>query len=318
MPTLMTSQMMRQIIMDHYSDPINKHQPPKEGYEKVHMHSDNCIDDLDIFLLVKDGKIIDACFDGVACTISTSSTDIMCELLKDKDINQGKYIIDQFQHMIHEEPFDENALEEAYELVEAINNQDLDNMIEESGDLMLQSIFHCVIGEDMGEYNTEDALSSLCSKLIFRHPHIFGDIVATNKDEALAAWDAAKAKEKKYTKPSSKMDSIAKALPSVEKAKKIISVAKKNKFVTDSVEEAKKDLQEKLSIFANEQTEDNAGKVLMSLILVMKLQDLDPEVALDKALSKFVDKFKEYENMGSLDGITKEEAKERISKINED
>ncbi len=212
----------------------------------------------------------------------------------------------------------ENALEEAYELVEAINNQDLDNMIEESGDLMLQSIFHCVIGEDMGEYNTEDALSSLCSKLIFRHPHIFGDIVATNKDEALAAWDAAKAKEKKYTKPSSKMDSIAKALPSVEKAKKIISVAKKNKFVTDSVEEAKKDLQEKLSIFANEQTEDNAGKVLMSLILVMKLQDLDPEVALDKALSKFVNKFKEYENMGSLDGITKEEAKERISKINED
>lgn len=113
MPTLMTSQMMRQIIMDHYSDPLNKHQPPQEGYEKVHMHSDNCIDDLDIFLLVKDGKIIDACFDGVACTISTSSTDIMCELLKDKDINESKYIIEQFQHMIHEEPFDEDVLDEA-------------------------------------------------------------------------------------------------------------------------------------------------------------------------------------------------------------
>ena len=69
------------------------------------------------------------------------------------------------------------------------------------------------------------------------------------------------------------MDSIAKALPSVEKAKKIISVAKKDKFVTDSIEEAKKDLQEKLSIFANEQTEDNAGKVLMSLILVMNIKD---------------------------------------------
>ena len=113
MPILMTNAMMRQIIMDHYSNPQNKHQPPKEGYEKVHMHSDNCIDDLDIFLLVKDDKIIDACFDGVACTISTSSTDIMCDLLKDKDIEEGRNIIEQFQHMIHEEKFDEGVLEEA-------------------------------------------------------------------------------------------------------------------------------------------------------------------------------------------------------------
>lgn len=113
MPILMTNAMMRQIIMDHYSNPQNKHQPPKEGYEKVHMHSDNCIDDLDIFLLVNDGKIIDACFDGVACTISTSSTDIMCDLLKDKDIEEGRNVIEQFQHMIHEEKFDEGVLEEA-------------------------------------------------------------------------------------------------------------------------------------------------------------------------------------------------------------
>ena len=77
------------------------------------MHSDNCIDDLDIFLLVKDNKIVDACFDGTACTISTSSTDIMCELLKEKNIDEGKYFIEQFQHMIQEEPFDEDALEEA-------------------------------------------------------------------------------------------------------------------------------------------------------------------------------------------------------------
>ena len=109
----MTSGMMRQIIMDHYSNPQNKHQPPKEGYGKVHMHSENCIDDLDIFLLVENGKITDACFDGVACTISTSSTDIMCDLLKEKDIAEGKKIIEQFNHMIHEEAFDEDLLEEA-------------------------------------------------------------------------------------------------------------------------------------------------------------------------------------------------------------
>ena len=112
MPTL-TNDMMRQIIMDHYSNPINKHQPNSDKFEKVHMHSDNCIDDLDIFLLVENNKVIDACFDGVACTISTSSTDIMCDLLKGKQIDEAKNIIKQYDNMIHEQPFDEEVLDEA-------------------------------------------------------------------------------------------------------------------------------------------------------------------------------------------------------------
>ena len=112
MPTL-NSNMMRQIIMDHYSNPLNKHQPTSDQFVKVHMHSDNCIDDLDIFLLVENGIVKDACFDGTACTISTSSTDIMCDLLKDKTIEDAQNIIAQYDHMIHEEPFDEEVLEEA-------------------------------------------------------------------------------------------------------------------------------------------------------------------------------------------------------------
>ena len=110
---ILTNDMMRSIIMDHYSNPMNKRQPTTDGYEKMHMHSDNCIDDLDIFLYVENGIVKDACFDGVACTISTSSTDIMCDLLKEKDIKEARYIIEQYNHMIHEEPFDEEALEEA-------------------------------------------------------------------------------------------------------------------------------------------------------------------------------------------------------------
>ena len=112
MPTL-TNDMMRSIIMDHYSNPLNKHQPSGEGYESVHMHSDNCIDDINIFLLVKDNKVIDACFDGVACTISTASTDIMCDLLKGKNKEDALYAIEQYNHMIHEEPFDDEVLDEA-------------------------------------------------------------------------------------------------------------------------------------------------------------------------------------------------------------
>ena len=112
MPTL-TNDMMRQIIMDHYSNPLNKHQPQTGGFEKMHMHSDNCIDDLDIFLLIENDVVKDACFDGVACTISTASTDIMCDLLKGKNIEEAKNIIAQYNHMIHEEPFDDEVLEEA-------------------------------------------------------------------------------------------------------------------------------------------------------------------------------------------------------------
>ena len=113
MPISMTNDMMRSIIMDHSSHPTNKHLPPKEGYTKVHMHSDNCIDDLDIYLLVVDNKVIDACFEGVACTISLSSTDIMCDLIKGKTKEEALYMIEQYHHMMHEEPFDEEVLEEA-------------------------------------------------------------------------------------------------------------------------------------------------------------------------------------------------------------
>lgn len=113
MPISLTNDMMRQIIMDHYSNPTNKHQPENSEYQKIHMHSDNCIDDLDIFLKVKNGIVEDACFDGVACTISTASTDIMCDLLRGKTIKEAQYIIDQYHHMIHEEPFDADVLEES-------------------------------------------------------------------------------------------------------------------------------------------------------------------------------------------------------------
>ena len=112
MPTL-TNDMMRSIIMDHYSNPQNKHQPSKEGYERMHMHSENCIDDIDVFLLIENGVVVDACFDGVACTISTSSTDIMCDLLKGKSIKDARNIIEQYNNMIHEQPFDEEVLDEA-------------------------------------------------------------------------------------------------------------------------------------------------------------------------------------------------------------
>ena len=113
MPISMTNEMMRSIIMDHASHPEFKHNPPTDGYESVHMHSDNCIDDLNIYLLVENNKVVDACFEGIACTISLSSTDIMCELIIGKTKEEALYMIEQYNHMMHEEPFDDEVLDEA-------------------------------------------------------------------------------------------------------------------------------------------------------------------------------------------------------------
>lgn len=112
MPTL-TNEMMRSIIMDHSSKPNNKHNPPNDGYLMMHMHSDNCIDDINVYLLVENNIVTDACFEGVACTISMSSTDILCDLIKGKTKEEALYMIDQYHRMMHEEAFDEEILDEA-------------------------------------------------------------------------------------------------------------------------------------------------------------------------------------------------------------
>ncbi len=113
MPTL-TNEMMREIILDHYSNPINKKTPTDESnYQKVHMSSENCIDDIHVYVKEKGGVILDACWDGVACAISTASTDIMCDLVKDMDFNMASKIIENYLNMLYERPYDEEILQEA-------------------------------------------------------------------------------------------------------------------------------------------------------------------------------------------------------------
>ena len=106
---------MRAIIMEHYSHPNNKKTPDNlYEYQTIHMSSDNCIDDINIYLKVLSNNRISECFwDGVACTISTASTDIMCDLVKEKTKDEALEIIDNYLKMIHEEPFDEELLDEA-------------------------------------------------------------------------------------------------------------------------------------------------------------------------------------------------------------
>lgn len=113
MPFSMTNEMMRSIIMDHYAHPNNKRTPKGEGYKQIHMHSDNCIDDINVYIKVENNIVTDACFDGVGCTIATSSTDILCDLAVGKTVEETLKIIEEYDRMMKEESYDEDLLEEA-------------------------------------------------------------------------------------------------------------------------------------------------------------------------------------------------------------
>lgn len=104
---------LRDIIMDHYSYPRNKELTQNEGYDSRHMASDSCIDDITVQAKIEDGIIKDVRFDGEACTISTASTSIMTELVKDKTIDEAKVIINNYFSMIDQKEYDEEILEEA-------------------------------------------------------------------------------------------------------------------------------------------------------------------------------------------------------------
>lgn len=107
------SMMLRAIIMDHYKFPHHHGLVEDETYAKKHMSSASCIDDIHVQAKIVDGVIEDICFDGVACTISTASTSIMCDLLVGKTVNEAKEIMNEYNKMIDGQPFDEDLLEEA-------------------------------------------------------------------------------------------------------------------------------------------------------------------------------------------------------------
>ena len=167
----------------------------------------------------------------------------------------------------------ENAVEEAYELVEAINHRDLENMREETGDVLLQGAFHAVIAEGGGEYDVSDVMSELCAKLIFRHPHVFGTVKATNQEEALAAWEQAKMKEKKQKSASERMTHVAGTLPQAMRASKVQKYAATVGFDFLSAEEAAPKVTEELAELLSADEKDKemeGGDLLFAAINVLR------------------------------------------------
>lgn len=198
-----------------------------------------------------------------------------------------------------------NCIEEAYELVDAIDNKDLPNMREETGDVLLQAAFHAVIAEDNKEYDIYDVLSELCGKLIFRHPHVFGDVKANNAEEAHAAWDMAKAQEKKQSNVTMKMQSVADAMPATMRAAKIQKYASKVGFDWEKAEDCAFKVNEELSEFlaaSDEDAEMEGGDLLFAVVNVLRKRGISPEVALNASVAKFIKRFSGVEKWFEQNG----------------
>lgn len=205
----------------------------------------------------------------------------------------------------------ENAVEEAYELVEAIELNDADKMSEESGDVLLQGLFNAVIAEEDNKFSVNDVISGICKKLVFRHTHIFGDNKANNSEEALKFWEQAKAVEKGQQTLKDKIDAVPKTFGALMRALKVQKIIKKTGFEFPSIPEAEKKVYEEIdefrAAFSNKNREEEGGDLLFSVVNILRMYDIDPELALNSTTQKFIKRFMYVEENAIKSGKKLEE-----------
>jgi tetrapyrrole methylase family protein/MazG family protein len=202
-----------------------------------------------------------------------------------------------------------NMIEEAYELVDAINRGDDDGILEETGDVMLQAAFHSILKEEQGAFNGTDALTGVVKKLIFRHSHIFGGDKATDENSALNVWEKNKAEEKHQSTFGEKVMAVPNNFPACMRAQKVQKRAAKSGMDFLSSVSASEKLGEEVAELINalidenkDKVKDEAGDVLFSAVNVCRLAGVDCEEALSQATDKFIKRFVKCEQLIIEDG----------------
>ena len=194
-------------------------------------------------------------------------------------------------------------LEECYEVIDAIENEDEDALIEELGDVLLQVVFHASIGKEDGYFDIMDVIGGISNKMINRHPHVFGNEEANTSEQVLVNWDEIKKEEKGIKTLTEEMQNIAKSLPATTRAYKVQKKAKKVGFDWDNVncamDKVKEELNEIKEVYNCEDKsiiEGEVGDLLFACINVARFLEVDGELALDKTIKKFIRRFSYIEN----------------------
>lgn len=244
--------------------------------------------------------------------------------LKDKyDIEDLKFIM----HILRGEngcPWDKeqnhksirkNFIEETYEVIEAIDNDDIVLLREELGDVLLQVVFHSQIEQEQNSFNFDDVASDICKKLIVRHPHIFADTLVNSSQEVLDNWNSIKQKQKGQTTATETLLSVPKQLPALMRSSKVQERAMKAGFDYPNVAMALSDLKSEiieLEMALTKSDMDNVceelGDILFSGVNVARLLGYDAEEVLFKSCDKFIQRFSKVESIADENNISIKDA----------
>lgn len=189
------------------------------------------------------------------------------------------------------------TIEETYELSDALLQEDLIEIKKELGDVLLHLVFYSKIGSEKGSFDIADVINSLNEKLIFRHPHIYGDVVVKDEEEVKKNWEKLKLKEGN----TSILGGVPKGLPSIVKAYRIQDKVKGIGFEFGNAEDAWTKVEEEIIEFHEETNFDKKevelGDVFFSLINYARISGLNPDSALEKTNNKFISRFKKMESI---------------------
>ena len=195
-----------------------------------------------------------------------------------------------------------DLLEETYELIEGIDNDDPEIMREELGDVLLQVVFHSDIASTNGFFGIDAVCDDICKKLITRHPHVFGDVEVSGSENVLANWDKIKKETKQQQTDTEVLRSITRSLPALMRADKLGKKARKMGYDFDNAEEAMEkvfeeaeEVREAIKGKSHSEIEEEFGDLLLSVVNAARLAGVDSEQALYNANEKFLNRFQSVE-----------------------
>lgn len=186
------------------------------------------------------------------------------------------------------------TIEETYELAGAILEKDMNDIRKELGDILLHIVFYAKIASETGEFTIKDVIDGLCEKLIFRHPHVFGDVPVDDDEEVKTNWEKLKIKEGNR----SVLAGVPKSLPAMVKALRVQDKVRSAGFdwdrreqVWDKVNEELGELKQEIDRMDANRIEDEFGDLLFSIVNAARLYGIDPEAALERTNRKFIKRF---------------------------
>ncbi len=205
------------------------------------------------------------------------------------------------------------TIEEAYEVADAIERNDLDDLRLELGDLLLQVVFHSQLAEEQGLFNFEQVAEGITDKLINRHPHVFDNVIYDSDEQRQQAWDEAKEKEKQQKNPQAKNDSVLSGvpinLPALMQCEKVMQKASNHGFdwpdvkpVFDKVLEELEEVKEAWQSEDQAHIQEEVGDLLLVAVNLAKHLKVNPEMALKEATKKFTKRFNYIEKQVEASG----------------